>query len=95
MKHLLIVFLFIAFTTPASAVAPDEHRLATGQGIAAPSVSNLVNVSRGYTSENPAGVIYQQGFRASLQASKNGDSDLGLEAGYSNDSLGFAAGTFD
>jgi hypothetical protein len=38
--------------------------------------------------------MYQDGLRVSLQYSKNGVSDTGLEAGYSGQTLGIAVGTW-
>ena len=78
----------------ANAIAPLENRLATGQGVAAPSMDTLVNLSRGFTSENAAGVMYQDGFRVVAQYAKNGVSDTGFEAGYSGKTFGIAAGMF-
>jgi hypothetical protein len=95
MKKLFYVILLSALpATQAFGVAAEENRLSTGQGIAVPSMGNLVNLSRGYTSENAAGVMYQDGLRVSLQYAKNGVSDTGLELGYSGDTLGIAVGTW-
>jgi hypothetical protein len=88
------IILLVTFPLACWAVAPEENRLATGQGIAAPNVGTLVNLSRGFTVENPAGVMYQDGFRASAQMAKNLDTDTGVEGGYSGKEYGFAAGMF-
>jgi hypothetical protein len=86
----LLILLFFPLTIWAAA-AP-ENRLATGQGIAAPNVTMLVNLSRGFTDENPAGVMYQDGFTASALMAKNVDTDTAFEAGYSGKTFGGAVG---
>ncbi len=88
MLHLLSILCSIfTLATPA-----EENLIAIGQGVSSPNVTSLINLSRGYAPENPAGVMYQGGFRGSLQYIKNGDTDLGFEAGYSGKEWGMAAG---
>jgi hypothetical protein len=91
--HTLIFTLSLLVSSFALAKAPDEHRLATGLGIAAPNVASIVNITDGFTTENPAGVMYQDGFRASLEIARTGDvNDIGYEAGYAGTTFGLAAG---
>ncbi len=82
----------ILFSTIVLAAPAEENLIAIGQGVSSPNVTSLMNVSRGYTPENPAGVLYQGGFRGSLQYMKNGDSDIGAELGYSGKTWGLAVG---
>lgn len=84
-----LILCFSLFATPAK-----ENRLAIGQGVASPNVTSLVNVSRGYTPENPAGVLYQGGFIGNIQYVRNGDADTGFELGYSSKSWGASAGLY-
>lgn len=95
----IFVFAFLAalliFPARAHANTPEEQRLATGLGAAAPDVGSLVNIIPGMTFENPAGVMYQAGPRISLQVARNaGKNDTGFEGGYSGQSLGAAVGYY-
>lgn len=92
MKSTLAATLFLFISNFAFAIASDENRLNTGQGIAVPGLDTLVNLGRGYTLQNPAGVMYQDGFRLTGQYAKNGVSDTGFEGGYSGKTVGLAAG---
>src|SRR5512135_2240588 len=88
--RVLIVGLFIPLCAEAM---PQQYLVATGQGIAVPNVSSLINLGRGFLAvENPAGVMYQGGFRGSAEAIKDGTTNTGFEAGYSGRSYGIAAG---
>ncbi|MGZ3721383.1 MAG: hypothetical protein ACXVA9_00550, partial [Bdellovibrionales bacterium] len=84
---ILLLIPLHCWATPAI-----ENRLAVGQGIASPNVTSLVNFGRGFTVENPAGVMYQDGFRVSLQAARKVDTDIGYEGGYSGKDYGMAVG---
>jgi len=94
MKTIALFLLCLSLIPAARAEAPHEHRLNTGQGIGVPGLDSIVNLSKGYTFQNPAGVMYQHGLRGTLQYAKNGVSDTGVEAGYSSDTLGIAAGVW-
>jgi len=94
----LVCFSFLAVvlnSRPAHAVSPEEQRLLTGLGAAAPDVGILVNIIPGMTFENPAGVMYQAGPRVSVQVARSaGKNDTGFEGGYSGQSLGAAVGVY-
>lgn len=95
MKVVAAALLLLAFATDAHAIAPDEHRLSTGMGLAVPDVTNLMNISTGDTPENPAGLMYRDGFSASLQVARySGKNDTGFEGGYSGKNFGGALGFY-
>jgi hypothetical protein len=87
------ILLLLLVPTVAFAKTPEESRLATGLGIAAPDVSSIVNFTTGYTTENPAGVLFQEEYRASLQLVREGGiNDVGVEAGAAGKTFGIALG---
>lgn len=87
---------YAAGLSPTNVGMPTTNLVAVGQGIAAPNVTSLVNMGYGYLgAENPAGVMYQQELRLSVEYAKDGSSDTGFEAGDSNDNFGIAAGAHD
>lgn len=82
----------------ALAKADEANLIAIGQGISSPTSTSTINYSNGFTSENPAGVLYQNNFRLSVQHDRNDDSDaptgLGAEFGYGNGTVGAAVGHY-
>lgn len=92
--HPLVKTLILSLFLPllAQANTASEYRLATGQGIAAPNVPLLTNMHRGYTAENPAGVMFQDGFSVSAGMAKNVDTDMEFQAGYGGKTFGGAVG---
>jgi hypothetical protein len=90
----IIGFSILLAGTDAAANAGEEYRLATGQGIVAPSLGSLYLYSRGYTGENPAGLMLENGIGVSLMNSKDTVSNTGYEALYANESWGLGFGSY-
>ena len=72
--------------------AKTSNLIGVGQGVSSPSLTSLVNFTSGVTFENPAGAVYQNAARLSLQYDKNGSSTLGGELGFGGNNWGIAGG---
>ncbi|MCB0421687.1 MAG: hypothetical protein KDD61_11870 [Bdellovibrionales bacterium] len=95
MKRILIFsFLLLGISVGASAAGNGQRRLALAQGISLPDSTSIMNFSSGFTFSNPAGVIYQEPLRLSVQGDQNGSSGLGAEVGTGGQSWGLAAGYY-
>lgn len=90
------IFWLSLLTFAACGAMAEEGRnpnlIAIGQGISSPSSTSTVNFSSAYTHESPLGVLYQNGFRVSLQYDRNVNTATGLEAGYGSADWGAAIG---
>lgn len=95
MRQFVILLLITLCQFTAHAALP-ENILAVGQGVASPSTTTLVNMNRGLLgAENPAGVLYVDGFGFNFQMTKAGNTTTnGYELSVSNKEWGLGAGSY-
>ncbi|MCB0356968.1 MAG: hypothetical protein KDD40_08180 [Bdellovibrionales bacterium] len=98
MKNLILISLFIF---GLQSQAAQRNLIAVGQGIVSPSVTTNLIISNGFTSENPTGIAYQNGFRISGEfdtANNNNNmtnnDGMGAELGVGNGDMGLAFGYY-
>ena len=99
-KYFLFMILLL-INSFAFADGKNENLLAVGQGISYPTTTSTINYHSGYGVENPVGVLYQNGGRASLMYDQtnnnnnnNNSSGYGLEFGYGQKKWGMALGYY-
>jgi hypothetical protein len=92
----LPIFIFLNFLAFNFAKADNStaNLLAIGQGVSSPTSTSTINYTSGYTSENPLGVIYQNGIRLTGEYDQNGTKGYGGELGYGKGTWGVAAGYY-
>ena len=89
----MFTVLILLGSLQSFAAAKNTNVLAVGQGISSPTSTSTINFSSGYTSENPMGTIYQNGFRLTGEYDSNDNSkNYGAELGYGQGSWGAAVG---
>lgn len=92
-----IIFVFSFLAVPHALAVSKTNLLGVGQGISSPTMTSTVNFSKGFTSENPVGVIYQEKIRLTAQGDTgdNRNDGLGGELGIGNGQFGAAIGYYN
>ncbi|MEZ4872110.1 MAG: hypothetical protein R2827_07665 [Bdellovibrionales bacterium] len=105
MKFLILITFTLIIGGPATfAKSGMTNVMSIGQGVSSPNMHANINLSSGFTLQNPVGAYYQQGARFSAQYidgdivnGSGGDSynAIGLELGYGGGSWGVTASAYD
>jgi hypothetical protein len=93
-KFALITLCIASYSWGANRA--HSNMIGVSQGVSAPSQTSTINYSRGFTAENPAGVIYQtQGRLTGQYDTSNERSGFGGELGIGNGQYGIAGGYYE
>lgn len=93
MKLFVVALALFSIQYANAAESKNTNLIAVGQGISSPTSTSTINFSSGYTTENPMGTIYQNGFRLTGEYDSNDTTKTyGAEVGYGQGKWGVAVG---